>query len=213
MKFSSMRSVIITASTVLMSVLSMSANAQGTWYTNYATWQSLVTNVRTADYTQVPTGDSPWEENGVTATAASGTWENDVSGALNTYDSLVPVTFTFTGNAFGGYFGLTDYSFPDFTQSGMTFSIGGSSTNTYSLTSGTGYTFLGYISDSPSDISVTVNGVEGDNTVTVDSFSFGNRKPLDPGSNVAPEPGTFALALTGGGALIGICIRRRRNAA
>jgi len=36
---------------------------------------------------------------------------------------------------------------------------------------------------------------------------------LDPGSNVAPEPGTFALALTGGGALIGICIRRRRNAA
>jgi len=27
------------------------------------------------------------------------------------------------------------------------------------------------------------------------------------------KPGTFALALTGGGALIGICIRRRRNAA
>ena len=35
----------------------------------------------------------------------------------------------------------------------------------------------------------------------------------NPSSNVAPEPGTFALALTGGGALIGICIRRRRNAA
>ncbi|MFZ4783499.1 MAG: PEP-CTERM sorting domain-containing protein [Armatimonadaceae bacterium] len=34
----------------------------------------------------------------------------------------------------------------------------------------------------------------------------------NPGSNVAPEPGTFALALTGGGALLGICIRRRRNA-
>ena len=37
--------------------------------------------------------------------------------------------------------------------------------------------------------------------------------PANPGSNVAPEPGTFALALTGGGALLGICIRRRRNAA
>ena len=34
-----------------------------------------------------------------------------------------------------------------------------------------------------------------------------------PGASVAPEPGSFALALTGGAALIGICIRRRRNAA
>jgi hypothetical protein len=37
--------------------------------------------------------------------------------------------------------------------------------------------------------------------------------PANPSSNVAPEPGSFALALTGGAALIGICIRRRRNAA
>ena len=36
--------------------------------------------------------------------------------------------------------------------------------------------------------------------------------PSNPGSNVAPEPGSFALALTGGAALIGICVRRRRNA-
>ncbi len=34
-----------------------------------------------------------------------------------------------------------------------------------------------------------------------------------PGASVAPEPGTFALALTGCAALIGVCIRRRRNAA
>jgi hypothetical protein len=36
-----------------------------------------------------------------------------------------------------------------------------------------------------------------------------------PGSlgYAAPEPGSFALALTGGAALLGICIRRRRNAA
>jgi len=42
--------------------------------------------------------------------------------------------------------------------------------------------------------------------------AFGNIRVSNPGSNVAPEPGTFALALTGGGALLGICIRRRRNA-
>jgi hypothetical protein len=45
-------------------------------------------------------------------------------------------------------------------------------------------------------------------------YASGNLKvtPLDPGSNVAPEPGSFALALTGGAALLGICVRRRRNA-
>ena len=45
-------------------------------------------------------------------------------------------------------------------------------------------------------------------------YASGNLRvtPLDPGSNVAPEPGSFALALTGGAALLGICVRRRRNA-
>ena len=45
------------------------------------------------------------------------------------------------------------------------------------------------------------------------AWSNSNLKVSEPGSNVAPEPGSFALALTGGAALIGICIRRRRNAA
>ena len=40
-----------------------------------------------------------------------------------------------------------------------------------------------------------------------------NIRVSNPGLNVAPEPGSFALALTGGVALIGICVRRRRNAA
>lgn len=44
-------------------------------------------------------------------------------------------------------------------------------------------------------------------------IATGNIKVTNPGSNVAPEPGTFALALTGGGALLGICVRRRRSAA
>ena len=49
-------------------------------------------------------------------------------------------------------------------------------------------------------------------TGNLSSKTNSNLKVSNPSSNVAPEPGTFALALTGGGALIGICIRRRRNA-
>jgi hypothetical protein len=37
-----------------------------------------------------------------------------------------------------------------------------------------------------------------------------NFSPSNPGSNVAPEPSTFALGLTGGCALFGLYIRRRK---
>ena len=43
-------------------------------------------------------------------------------------------------------------------------------------------------------------------------YTNSNIRVSNPGSNVAPEPGSFALALTGGAALLGICVRRRRNA-
>ena len=41
----------------------------------------------------------------------------------------------------------------------------------------------------------------------------GNLRVTALGGSVAPEPGSLALALTGGATLLGICIRRRRNAA
>jgi hypothetical protein len=41
----------------------------------------------------------------------------------------------------------------------------------------------------------------------------GNIKVSNPSNNVAPEPGSIALLLTGSGALAGIALRRRRNAA
>jgi hypothetical protein len=60
---------------------------------------------------------------------------------------------------------------------------------------------------------VFFEGVWRDDNPVLDTVTSGNIKVSNPGSNVAPEPGTFALALTGGGALLGICIRRRRSAA
>ncbi len=39
-----------------------------------------------------------------------------------------------------------------------------------------------------------------------------NLRVSNPGSNVAPEPGTLALALTSGCALVGMYIRRRKTA-
>jgi hypothetical protein len=190
--------------------LAASANAQGTWYTDQALWQSLVTNVSTATYTTRPSATNvPWTEAGVTATAGIGRWYTSIRGALAT-QSVTPVTFTFAGNAFGGMFAMTDNR--DAYRAGtMNFSVDGSLVNTYNLTtSASNFTFLGYISDSASPISIKATPPSA-RYVIVDSFSFGQgTNPANPGSNVAPEPGTFALALTGGFALVGMCIGRRR---
>ena len=48
---------------------------------------------------------------------------------------------------------------------------------------------------------------------TYSTLTNSNLRVSNPGSNVAPEPGSMALLLTGGGALAGIALRRRRNAA
>ena len=62
---------------------------------------------------------------------------------------------------------------------------------------------------------VTYNGMTYNSSFVTESVTNSNLRVTasNPGSNVAPEPGSFALALTGGAALIGVCIRRRRNAA
>jgi VCBS repeat-containing protein len=206
MSLLSKRLVSIAASTILLSLVSTGAHAQGSWYTNRAIWESLVTNVQTANYNGSSFGTSVGD-NGVTATGSE-LFQRD--GALITYADNAPITFTFSGNAFYGEF----YSN---VAGSFNFSVDNSLTNVYSLptasTAGSG--FLGYISDSASPITVKVSpSVSTGLRLRVPSFSFGDgTNPANPGSNVAPEPGTFALALTGGGALIGICIRRRRNAA
>jgi len=66
-------------------------------------------------------------------------------------------------------------------------------------------TMLRVVTSSNGSPNVTFSGSQG--------YSNSNICVSNPSSNVAPEPGSFALALTGGAALLGICIRRRRNAA
>ena len=64
------------------------------------------------------------------------------------------------------------------------------------------------------DSNVNVSVVRNDKNFLGANFSNSNLRVTasNPGSNVAPEPGSFALALTGGAALLGIFVRRRRNA-
>jgi hypothetical protein len=203
-----MKKLAITALGVL--ALAASANAQGTWYTSYATWLSRTTVVDTANYGSVLPGfvANPYTENGVTATS-TGNLAGFGDGTLTTSGKKESITFSFTGNAFGGLFGMrTNTLLAD----GMNFSIEGEVGNVYSLTSATtGYTFLGYISDSSSPISVQFSGDATPQLASVTSFSFGNgTNPAAPGGAV-PEPGTVvSMGLLGAGVL-GLVIRSRRR--
>jgi hypothetical protein len=208
-----MKKVAITVLGVL--ALAASANAQGTWYTDQALWLSRTTVVDTANYNAL--GDefrtSPYTENGVTATAAGGFYTNSSYPALSTNsDSRTPLGFTFSGNAFGGMFAMSDTSFNWITD-GMNFSVDGSVTNVYSITSPSitnTYTFLGYISDSSSPISVTTTGGSF-NYYMVDSFSFGNGTNTSAPGGAVPEPGTVVSMGLLGASVLGLVIRSRRR--
>ena len=205
-------------STLAVFAISVAANAQGTWYTDQSLWQSRLTSVGgTAEYNSLGGGffaGPSYTESGVTATAAGGFYTNASYGALSTNNfASVPLVFTFSGNAFGGMFGMTDSSFT-FVADGMNFSVDGSLTNVYSMTSPATtntYTFLGYISDSAANISVAATGDADPEFFMVDSFSFANgTNPAAPGGAV-PEPGTVvSMGLLGAGVL-GLVIRSRRR--
>ena len=206
-----MKNLTLTALAVL--ALSVTANAQGTWYTDQSTWlANLTSSVTTADYSSIPNFffTSPYTENGVTSTAPQGLY--GIGGALST-NFNEPITFTFSGNAFAGFFGLTDGP-GALVSDGMNFSVDGSLTNVYSLTSttaGSGFTFLGYISDSASDISVKISGDASPEYVTVDSFYFAEGTSSAAPGGAVPEPGTVvSMGLLGAGVL-GLVIRSRRR--
>ena len=200
----------IVASTAVLSLFAQTAHAQGTWYTDKALWQSVVTNATNAVYSgSEGVKTSPYSVNGVTATATGGF--NHQASKLTTREVNKSIQFTFSGNAFSGEFGL--YKAGRLSAETTSFGIVGTGFSQTFTTSASGFTFLGYISDSTSPIIVRYIIPNSNGQASLTRFSFGNvTNPSNPGSNVAPEPGSFALALTGGAALLGICVRRRRIA-
>jgi hypothetical protein len=63
-----------------------------------------------------------------------------------------------------------------------------------------------------SNLNVSLTNIANlSNNIDLDGAINSNIRVSNPGSNVAPEPGTFALALTGGAALAGVGLRRRRK--
>jgi hypothetical protein len=74
------------------------------------------------------------------------------------------------------------------------------------------YLYAGVTQDTPST-NVSYQGYNSPNWGNDATLTNSNLRVSNPSSNVAPEPGSIALLLTGGGALAGIALRRRRNAA
>jgi hypothetical protein len=199
MKFSSMRSAIVIASVVAGSVIPTQAFAQ----------IDVFSSVRILEY-------------GVNGTSIS-TYRFNSSMILNSID------FGTGGNSYSLSYQIGTGAFQSVDNSLL------------STKDAFGYQriYLGALTvDSGTDVKVRI---VGNHTIASDAGSvnaasnvsylgsdpdFGNTTRFNnsnirvynpgstvPGASVAPEPGTFALALTGGAALLGICIRRRRNAA
>jgi hypothetical protein len=195
------------------------ANAQGTWYTDYSAWLSHLTSVGgTADYNNLIAGDlgvTTITENGVTLTnnsIAYNLWSvNSLGtplGQVSSESSTDTLTFSFAGNAFGGNFLVTDVN-DNYIDAPLSFST--SDGGTYSLASvsdSAPFTFLGYISDGSGAINLNLLG--SPNFSSVDSFTFGNgNNAANPGSAV-PEPGEYiSMAILGLG-LCGMIVRNRR---
>jgi hypothetical protein len=195
------------------------ANAQGTWYTDYSTWLAQMTSIGgTAEYNSLAAGDlgvTSITESGVTLSNNSLSdflWGvNNVGtplGQITSGNNTNTLTFTFSGNAFGGRFLVTDPG-DNYIDAPLSFATtDGGTYNLLSVSDSAPFTFLGYISNGNSPVSLDILGSA--NFATIDSFSFGNgTNATNPGSAV-PEPGEYvSMAILGVG-LCGMLVRSRR---
>jgi hypothetical protein len=213
MRFSSMRSAIVIASVIVGSVVPSQAFAQidvltglsGFGYSNdvfyesvYTFRQSMILN-SIGFYTRnqglsfvsykINNDEFSLDESMLSGVDANGLqWYTLANGGLS-----VNATSVITVSTQGSVYYPPDDGIGPQPEYNITYDVGVGSNNASS--------------------NVTYNGSYENSAYRGATRTNSNLRVSNPGSNVAPEPGTFALALTGGGALLGICIRRRRNAA
>jgi hypothetical protein len=208
-----MKKVLLSAVAVI--AITGAANAQGTWYYNYAAWAAAVTGVQTEDYAGVtaPTNNI----NSIFDSLVTSTTDNNgfipatdpATFGIATVDEDAGVRFTFTGkNAFAFVGGVTDEN--GVAQDGtLTVSVSDGYSQVFSLDS---LSFIGYVSNATSLTSVNV--ARSDNFLQFNSFSLGTgtQNPGGSGGNGAvPEPGTVvSMGLLGAGVL-GLVVRSRRR--
>jgi hypothetical protein len=140
-------------------------------------------------------------------------WVYDSSMPSNTYFGYQRGYINSSGT-FVGTFAQQDFSENDLdtvTVSGLRYL---KSFTAQEYASGTVHKLTAYVffGDSYTRTGFLDNAVGVTHSSNVIGNASGNLRVTAPG-NIAPEPGSLALALTGGAALLGICIRRRRNAA
>ena len=231
-----MKKVAITVLGVL--ALAGSANAQGAWYTSYATWHSLLPKrlIGLAISTLF-----------ITFIAAAANADNVLTLGTGSDYSLPSVISAYTFNSSMilnsiGFVSSTDVSGTSYKYSinggasyttvttGLAAGVSGvrwfnlatpitlNATNVVLVaTSKTGgnhivpkVRLITYTAVPGFDITVVGNNKSGSGVPANRTNSNLRVSALPPDANVAPEPGTLALALTGGCALVGVYIRRRK---
>ena len=190
------RLVSIAASTVLITLVSAAANAQTEFHNisgSTGAYYDRLTSLYTFNRSMI-LNSIAFYTNGQPLTEMSYSLNNELDIPLSPASAV-------DSNGFQWY----EFAGGKSISAGTTLRINTNASNFQSRFWQTGQTY-NYSSDV-----ISYGGV-----TAVDNFSIlwtnSNIIVSNPGSNVAPEPGSFALALTGGAAFIGICIRRRRNA-
>ena len=217
--------------------LAASANAQGTWYSKYATWQSLhpkrlmglaistllITFIAAAAHADdvLTLGTAPTNITGASGSnpSVTSTYTFNSSMILNSIgfvtSSVTGLVYKYSINDGASYTTVT-------TASGLASAVNG--VRWFSLATPITLNATDVVKvltqngkfNNPNIHLYAYTAVPGFNITVVGNNrgqvakTNSNLRVSALAPNVAPEPGTLALALTGGCALVGMVIRRRR---